>query len=81
MTDMKKEGKIYVCRNCGWFYDPAQGDPENGIKPGTPFEELPADWVCPICNVKKTCFDDKEWHGFKEYDSTVMGGNSGMMGQ
>lgn len=38
----------YVC-SCGYVYDPAKGDPDNGVEPGTPFEELPVDWVCPVC--------------------------------
>lgn len=41
--------KKHTCSLCGYEYDPAQGDPENGIKPGTPFEDLPPDWVCPLC--------------------------------
>ena len=38
----------YVCEVCGWEYDPAKGDPENGIEPGTSFADLPDDWVCPV---------------------------------
>ena len=41
--------KRYVCNICGYVYDPAQGDPDHGIAPGTAFEDLPADWVCPEC--------------------------------
>ena len=41
----------YVCIICGYIYDPAEGDPETGIAPGTPFEALPADWTCPACGV------------------------------
>ena len=48
--------KKYVCEVCDWVYDPAIGDPENGIKPGTPFEDLPDDWVCPLCGVGKDQF-------------------------
>lgn len=51
-TDMKK----YVCEVCGYEYDPAAGDPDNGIAPGTAFEDLPADWVCPVCGVGKEEF-------------------------
>jgi len=47
---------IYVCDVCGYEYDPAQGDPDNGIAPGTPFEALPDDWECPLCGVDKTNF-------------------------
>ncbi len=47
----------YVCEVCGWVYDPAVGDPENGIAPGTPFAGLPDDWVCPLCGVGKDQFE------------------------
>ncbi|MDR1446901.1 MAG: rubredoxin [Treponema sp.] len=46
----------YVCNACGYIYDPAAGDPDGGIKPGTPFEEIPDDWVCPLCGVGKDMF-------------------------
>ena len=46
----------YVCEVCGYEYDPAVRDPDNGIAAGTPFEELPEDWVCPICGVGKDQF-------------------------
>lgn len=45
-----------VCRVCGFIYDPAGGDPDNGIPANTPFEILPDDWVCPICGVEKAEF-------------------------
>lgn len=48
--------KKYVCDVCGYVYDPAEGDPDNGISPGTPFEELPSDWVCPVCGADKSNF-------------------------
>ena len=48
--------KKYVCDTCGYVYDPAIGDPENGIEPGTAFEDLPEDWVCPLCGVGKEGF-------------------------
>lgn len=47
----------YVCMVCGWVYDTAIGDPEHGIKPETPFEELPDDWTCPECGVGKEDFE------------------------
>lgn len=46
----------YVCEPCGWVYDPAEGDPDAGIVPGTPFAELPEDWVCPVCGATKDQF-------------------------
>lgn len=52
--------KKYRCTVCDWIYDPAIGDPEAGIAPGTPFEELPADWVCPLCGVGKDDFEPVE---------------------
>ena len=48
--------KKYICETCGYVYDPAKGDPESGIAPGTAFEDLPADWVCPLCGVGKEDF-------------------------
>lgn len=48
--------KSYVCDVCGWEYDPEVGDPEHGIAPGTAFEDLPDDWVCPLCGVGKDEF-------------------------
>lgn len=47
----------YVCVNCGYIYDPAEGDPEAGIAPGTAFEALPEGWKCPVCYVGKSEFD------------------------
>lgn len=49
--------KKYVCIICGYIYDPADGDPENGIPPGTPFEDIPDDWTCPACGVGKEHFE------------------------
>ena len=48
--------KKYVCEVCGYVYDPAVGDPDNGVAPGTAFEDLPDDWVCPLCSVGKDQF-------------------------
>ena len=48
--------KKYVCEPCGYEYDPEVGDPDNGIEPGTAFEDLPEDWVCPICYAGKDMF-------------------------
>lgn len=47
----------YVCTACGYIYDPAIGDPDNGIAPGTSFDDLPDDWVCPECGVDKEYFE------------------------
>jgi len=46
----------YICDMCLWVYDPAIGDPDNDIPAGTPFENLPDDWVCPVCGVGKSEF-------------------------
>ncbi|MGA2587350.1 MAG: rubredoxin [Candidatus Aminicenantales bacterium] len=46
----------YECTACGYVYDPAVGDQENGIAPGIAFEDLPDDWVCPQCGVGKEFF-------------------------
>lgn len=50
--------KKYFCTACDYVYDPTKGDPENGIAPGTPFEELPDDWVCPWCGLGKEVFEE-----------------------
>ncbi|MDZ7832430.1 MAG: rubredoxin [Desulfobacterales bacterium] len=47
----------YVCQVCGYVYDPEQGDPDNGVEPGTSFENLPDDWVCPVCGAGKDDFE------------------------
>jgi rubredoxin len=47
----------YVCLICGYVYDPEKGDPENGVKPGTKFEDLPDDWTCPVCGASKDQFE------------------------
>ena len=52
--------KKYECSVCGYVYDPEEGDPENGISAGTAFEDLPDDWVCPICGASKEDFREAE---------------------
>lgn len=47
----------YVCQVCGYVYDEAEGIPELGIAPGTKFEDLPADFECPLCGVSKESFE------------------------
>ncbi len=47
----------YACQVCGYVYDPAKGVPASGIKPGIRFEDLPGDWVCPLCGVSKGMFE------------------------
>ncbi|MBN2564095.1 MAG: rubredoxin [Candidatus Eisenbacteria bacterium] len=47
----------YKCQVCGYIYDPAAGDPDGGVDPGTAFENLPAGWVCPVCGASKDQFE------------------------
>jgi len=58
----RKEDTVmkYRCTVCDYLYDPAVGDPDNGIAPGTAFEDLPEDWVCPVCGVEKDSFEEEE---------------------
>ena len=58
----KEAGKMakYRCTVCGYVYDPEKGDLDSGIKPGIPFEELPDDWVCPVCGAGKEAFEKQE---------------------
>jgi rubredoxin len=47
----------YVCDVCGYEYDPALGDPDHGVPPGTVWEEVPEEWLCPLCGVGKDQFN------------------------
>lgn len=47
----------YECSVCGYVYNPAEGDPDSGIAPGTAFEDIPENWVCPVCGVGKDQFE------------------------
>lgn len=49
--------KKYICVACGYIYDPAVGEPDNGIDAGTSFEDLPEDYLCPLCGVGKDQFE------------------------
>lgn len=48
----------WECTVCGWVYDPAEGEPSQGVEPGTPFEHVPDDFVCPDCGVGKDSFEE-----------------------
>ena len=48
----------YVCDLCGYVYDPEDGDPEHDVDPGTAFEDVPEDWVCPVCGAGKEDFSE-----------------------
>ena len=50
----------YVCSACGYIYDPEEGDPDNGVDPGTPWEKVPEDWTCPVCGVGKDQFEPED---------------------
>jgi rubredoxin len=52
--------KKFVCTVCGYVYDPQEGDPDSGILAGTAFEDIPDDWVCPVCGVGKDDFEPVE---------------------
>ena len=49
----------YECP-CGYVYDPELGDPDNGVAPGTPWEDVPEDWVCPVCGLGKDAFNEAQ---------------------
>jgi rubredoxin len=51
--------KKFTCQVCGYVYDPAAGDPDNGVAPGTAFENLPDSWVCPVCGAAKSMFESE----------------------
>ncbi len=52
--------KKYKCSACDYVYDPAEGDPDSNIAPGTSFENIPDDWICPVCGVEKSLFEPVE---------------------
>jgi len=52
--------KKFECMTCGYIYDPAAGDPDGGIAPGTAFADIPEDWVCPVCGAAKEMFEATE---------------------
>ena len=55
-----KDTDCLECKVCHYVYDPEKGDPESGIVPGTAFEDIPDDWVCPVCGVSKDMFEAVE---------------------
>ena len=54
---MTKTNNRYICILCGYIYDESLGDPHSGLEPGTKFEDIPEDWECPVCGVKKSGFE------------------------
>jgi rubredoxin len=52
--------KKYICIPCGYIYDPAKGDPDEDVEPGTAFEDLPEDWLCPVCGEEQDKFAEVE---------------------
>jgi rubredoxin len=54
---MENNMDSYRCKICGYIYDPAEGDPDGGIAPGTPFDQIPDNWVCPVCGAPKSEFE------------------------
>ena len=55
--ERRKKMQQWQCSVCGYVYDPDKGDPDNGINPGTSFEDLPEDWTCPVCGASKDQFE------------------------
>jgi rubredoxin len=53
---LKEIMQKYKCAICGFVYDPEEGDPDGGIAPGTAFEDIPDNWICPVCGVSKSDF-------------------------
>lgn len=57
----KATSKRYQCLACNFIYDPEVGDPDGGIPPGTAFEDIPDNWVCPVCGATKDMFEEIPW--------------------
>ena len=51
------KSSLWMCLICGWIYDQSVGDPDSGIAPGTPWDDIPDDWACPECGVTKDEFE------------------------
>ncbi len=60
VTTETETKQLWVCTSCGFVYDPDDGDPDGGIPPGTPFEEIPDGWFCPVCGARKADFEPYE---------------------
>ncbi|MBD2412229.1 rubrerythrin [Nostoc calcicola FACHB-389] len=60
VVDEDPQTRKWICRQCSMIYDPVAGDPDSGIAPGTPFEQIPDDWKCPICGASKKTFKPLE---------------------
>ena len=60
MNETASTERRWICDACGWIYDPAEGDPDGGIPAGTPFEEIPDTWFCPVCGATKEDFSPYE---------------------
>jgi rubredoxin len=58
--ERKRSMGKWVCTICGYVYDPALGDPDNGVDPGTAWEDVADDWLCPICGASKDDFEKEE---------------------
>jgi rubredoxin len=54
-----KNMATWVCTVCGYVYDPEKGDPDNGVDPGTAWEDVPDDWICPLCGAGKDSFEQE----------------------
>ena len=59
----------HICALCGYIYNPKNGDPENGISVGTDFEDIPEEWVCPLCGALKEDFDSIPEDEFDESEA------------
>src|SRR5207248_6446252 len=57
MPTETQTAQLWICTSCGFVYDPDEGDPDGGIPPGTPFDEIPDDWFCPVCGARKADFE------------------------
>ena len=72
--------KKYLCTVCGYVYDPEAGDPDAGVAPGTPFEEIPDDWACPVCGVGKDMFEAQYLQVKSTKASAIIRGDSCLSG-
>ena len=69
---------VYICKACGLLYREEEGDPDSGLAPGTRFEDIPDDWMCPLCGVSKSDFVLLVVVDKKQYASSSTDGSSSM---
>jgi rubredoxin len=70
----QQQAQLWICESCGFIYDPEEGDPDGGVPPGTAFEDIPDDWMCPVCGARKRDFTPSDAEASGGQRRGVVGG-------